>query len=407
MIATLFVQAARALARHKTRSALNALGITIGVAAVVWVMAIGKAGSARAEAQLHSLGDNLVWVEAGSRNVNGLRSGTFGMRSLKMDDAQAILREVPTIRRVSPQVDGSVGVAWQTKNWTTHYRGVSPDYLEIKRFTIALGSAFSDEDVQRKSNVCLLGQTVREQLFGDVRPEGQVIRVAGQPFEVVGVLAPKGQSATGQDQDDTILVPYTTAMKKIRGGGETWLDDVLCSAISAQASRDATSAIAALMRQRHRIQPDQDDDFNIRHPEEVINAQIQASATLEALLVSIGSVSLLVGGIGVMNVMLASVVERTKEIGIRLAVGAPGWAIEAQFLVEAALLTALGGAAGIGLSVAGSSLIARILGWPLAIPMQSVLVATVFSIGTGLVFGYFPARRAAGLDPIEALHKEG
>lgn len=407
MVVTLLVQAGRALARHKTRSALNALGITVGVAAVVWVMAIGKAGSARAEEQLHSLGDNLVWVEAGSRNVNGLRTGTYGMRTLKMEDAQAILREVPTIRRISPQVDGSVGVAWQTKNWTTHYRGVSPDFLEIKRYAIALGTAFSDEDVERKSNVCLLGQTVRDQLFGEANPEGQAIRVAGQPFRVVGVLAPKGQSATGQDQDDTILVPYTTAMKKIRGGGDTWLDDVLCSATSPQASRDATSAIAALMRQRHHIQPDQEDDFNIRHPEEIINAQIQASATLEALLVSIASVSLLVGGIGVMNVMLASVVERTKEIGIRLAVGAPGWAIEAQFLVEAALLTAAGGAVGIALSLGGSSLLARILGWPLAIPVQSLVVATGFSIGTGLVFGYVPARRAAGLDPIEALHKEG
>jgi putative ABC transport system permease protein len=406
MVAILFAQAVRELTRHKTRSVLNALGIAIGIASVVWVIAIGEAGSARAEAQLHALGDNLVWVEAGSRNVNGLRTGAYGMRTLKVEDAQAILREVPAIRRASPQVDGSVGVAWQTKNWTTHYRGVSPDYLEIKRYAIAAGGAFGDEDVERGSNVCVLGQTVHNQLFGEDHAEGRVIRVAGQPFEVVGVLAPKGQSATGQDQDDTILVPYTTAMKKIRGGGQTWLDDVLCSAFSPQGARDAANDIASLMRQRHHIQPDEEDDFNIRHPEELINAQIQASATLEVLLVSIASVSLLVGGIGVMNVMLASVVERTREIGVRLAVGAPGWAIQAQFLAEAALLTAFGGAVGVVVSLGGSSVIARMLGWPLPIPARALVVAVAFSIGTGIVSGFLPARRAAQLDPIAALHTD-
>jgi putative ABC transport system permease protein len=403
-VSMLLAQALRGLARHRTRSALNALGITIGVASVVWVIAIGQAGSARAEEQLHALGDNLVWVEAGSRNANGVRTGAYGMRSLKMEDAQAILREVPTIRRVSPQVDGSVVVAWQTKNWTTHYRGVSPDFFEIKRCAIAAGVAFSDEDVERGRHVCVLGQTVRDRLFGEDNAEGQVIRVAGQPFEVVGVLAPKGQSASGQDQDDTILVPYTTAMKNIRGGGQIWLDDVLCSAFSPQSAREAANDIASLMRQRHHIQPDEEDDFNIRHPEELINAQIRASATLEALLVSIASVSLLVGGIGVMNVMLASVVERTREIGVRLAVGAPAWAIESQFLVEAALLTALGGAAGVVVSLSGSWIIARVLGWPLPIPWHALADALTLSIGTGLVFGFVPARRAARLDPVTALH---
>jgi putative ABC transport system permease protein len=404
MVAMLFAQAVRGLSRHKTRSALNALGIAIGIASVVWVIAIGEAGSARAEAQLHALGDNLVWVEAGSRNVNGVRTGAYGMRSLTMEDAQAILREVPAIRRVSPQVDGSVGVASQTRNWTTHYRGVSPEFLEIKRYALAAGAVFTDEDVERGSNVCLLGQTVHEQLFGEVNGQGRIIRVAGQPFEVVGVLAPKGQSATGQDQDDTILLPYTTAMKKIRGGGQTWLDDVLCSAFSPQAAREAAKDIASLMRQRHRIQPDEEDDFNLRHPEELINAQIQASATLEALLVSIASVSLLVGGIGVMNVMLASVVERTREIGVRLAVGAPEFAVQAQFLAEAVLLTACGGTIGVVVSLGGSSVIARLLGWPLPIPGLALAVAVAFSIGTGMVFGFVPARRASRLDPIVALH---
>jgi putative ABC transport system permease protein len=406
MLATLLVQAYRALLRHKARSALNALGITIGVAAVVWVIAIGEAGSARAQAQLHALGDNLVWVEAGSRSVNGVRSGTLGMRNLTLDDAGAILREVPAIRRVSPNIDGSVIVQWQTKNWTTRYRGVSPDYEDIKRWDLATGARFADEDVERATNVCVLGETVRRQLFGSVDPTGEVVRIDGQPFTVVGVLAPKGQSAAGRDQDDEIHLPYTTAMKKIRGGGATWLDDVLCSASTPQGVREAASEITELMRQRHHIGTDQEDDFNIRHPEELIDAQIRASETLETLLVSIAAVALLVGGIGVMNVMLASVVERTREIGVRLAVGAPAWAIQAQFLVEAMLLTAFGGALGVAASMGGASLLARALGWPLPIPPQALALALGFSVGVGVVFGYLPARRAAQLDPISALREE-
>jgi putative ABC transport system permease protein len=399
-------QATRALLRHKTRSALNMLGITVGVAAVVWVIAIGEAGSARAEGQLVALGDNLVWVEAGSRNVAGVRTGTYGMKNLTLDDAWAIQREVPGIRRVSPQVDGSVVVAHEARNWTTRWRGVSPDYLAIKRFAIAQGGAFTDEDVERATNVVLVGRTVKEQLFGEGPAVDEVIRVAGQPFRVVGVLAPKGQSASGNDQDDTIVVPYSTAMKKLRKNGDTWLDDVLCSTHRAQDIAPASTAIAALMRQRHRLGSEQDDDFNIRHPEEVIQAQIQASRALETLLVSIASVALLVGGIGIMNVMLASVVERTREIGVRLAVGAPDWAIQAQFLVEAVLLAVLGGAAGVALSFAGASWIERALAWPMPIPAPAVALAVVFSVAVGVVFGFFPARRAAKLDPIEALRAD-
>ena len=399
-------QALRALARHKTRSALNALGITIGVASVVWVIAIGQAGSARAMDQLHALGDNLVWVEAGARNVAGVRTGTYGMRNLTLGDAEAILREVPQVRRVSPNLDGTLLAVHETRNWTTHYRGVSPDYLEIKRWTIATGGAFTDEDVERAGSVCVLGQTVEKELFGDEPAVGETVRIGMEPFRVVGVLAPKGQSATGRDQDDTIWFPYTTAMRKIRGGGEAWLDDILCSAQRPEDIPPVAEAIAGLMRQRHHLAPEQDDDFNIRHPEELIKAQVQASQTLEALLVSIASVSLLVGGIGIMNVMLASVVERTREIGVRLAVGAPGWAIQAQFLVEAVLLTGLGGASGVATSVAGASMLARAVGWPLRIPAQAVVIAVGCSVATGLVFGFVPARRAARLDPIEALRAD-
>jgi putative ABC transport system permease protein len=403
---SLLRQAVRALSRHKTRSSLNALGITIGVASVVWVMAIGEAGSARAMAQLHALGDNLVWIEAGSRSVNGVRTGNYGMRNLLLGDAEAILREIPEIRRVSPNIDGTLLAVHENRNWTTHYRGVSPDYLEIKRWTIASGGAFTDEDVDRASDACLIGATVKQQLFGDADAVGEVVRIGMEPFRVVGVLAPKGQSASGQDQDDTIMFPYTTAMKKIRGNGQVWLDDILCSAQGPEDIAPAAAAITELMRQRHHIGPEQDDDFNVRHPEEVIKAQVQASETLEALLVSIGAVSLLVGGIGIMNVMLASVVERTREIGVRLAVGAPGWAIQAQFLAEAVLLTALGGAVGVGVSVAGTSTLGKALGWSIAIPPQAVIVAVVCSVITGVVFGFMPARRAASLDPIEALRAD-
>jgi putative ABC transport system permease protein len=396
----------RTLSRHKVRAALNALGITIGVASVVWVVAIGEAGSARALDQLRALGDNLIWIEAGARNVNGVRTGNYGVRNLMLGDADAILQQISQIRRVSPNIDGSLLVVHETRNWTTHYRGVSPEYLDIKRWTIAAGAGFVAEDVERASDICVIGQTVKEKLFGEEAAVGELVRVGTQPFRVVGVLTAKGQSATGQDQDDTIWFPYTTAMKKVRGGGQVWLDDILCSAEAPQDIAPATSAIMALMRERHHIGVDQDDDFNVRHPEELIEAQIAASKTLEALLVCIASVALLVGGIGIMNVMLASVMERTREIGVRLAVGAPEWAVQAQFLIEAVVLTALGGTVGVVLSVAGASILGRALGWPVEIPVEAILVAVACSVATGMVFGFVPARRAAKLDPIEALRTE-
>jgi putative ABC transport system permease protein len=396
----------RALLRNKVRTALTALSITIGIAAVVWVVALGKAGAQRSEEQLQALGDNLVWIEAGSRNVAGVRTGSHGMTTLTAEDGQAILDEIPNIKALTPQVDGSLLVIANNHNWTTRYRGVAPSYLEIRRFPLALGAAFTNEEVESAASVVLLGQTVREKLFGEKDPVGEDVQIGIQLFQVVGVLAPKGQSASGQDQDDTILLPYTTAQKRIVAKGITWLDDIMCSATSPEAVHAAADAISDLLRQRHHLSGSDGDDFNIRKPEELIKAQLEAARTFASLLISIASVALLVGGIGIMNVMLASVAERTREIGLRLAIGASEWAVQFQFLAESVILTLFGGALGVLVSVAGASALGEILGWPISIPAQAIGLALGFSIGVGVFFGLYPARKASKLDPIAALRSE-
>ena len=390
-----FREAVRALARHKMRSALTTLGVTIGIAAVVLVVAIGKAGSDRAQDALQSLGDNLVWIEAGGRNVNGVRTGTHGTNTLTVEDAEAIRREVPLINRVSPQVDGNVQVIWGNRNWATHYRAESPEYLAIRRLRVGLGFAFSQDDVEHSAAKVLLGETVRQQIFGTANPVGEVVRISNQLFEVVGVLAAKGQSADGRDQDDWIFLPYTTAQKRFQSRFVTWLDDILCSAISPQAVEPAIGQVQALLRQRHHIQLGEDDDFNIRRPDELLKAQVAASDTLANLLLSVAAISLLVGGIGIMNVMLASVAQRPREIGLRLAVGARESAIRVQFLGEAVVLSLIGGVFGVGLSVAGSVGFERTLGWPIAIPPSALAVAVISAVAVGVGFGFYPALRAS------------
>jgi putative ABC transport system permease protein len=399
-------EAVRALLRHKLRSALTTLGIMIGIAAVVLVVAVGEAGSARAEAALQNLGDNLVWIEAGSRNINGVRNGSHGTTSLTGDDAEAIRREVPLLKRMSPQVDGTAHLLSATRNWTTRYRGETPDYLAIKRWHVVLGTPFSDQDVTEAASKVLLGETVRHELFGGDNPVGQVVRINNMLFQVDGVLEKKGQNADGRDQDDWILLPYTTAEKKIRGGGFTYLDDILCSAVSPEAVGPAIDHVIAVLRDRHHIRAGQDDDFNIRRPDEVLKAQLDAARALTLLLVSIASISLLVGGIGIMNVMLASVAQRTREIGVRLAIGARAGAIQLQFLGEAVMLSLAGGLLGVALSLAGRFAFQGALGWPISISPVAVVVAVASSAGVGMFFGFYPARRAARLDPIMALRHE-
>ena len=393
-----------ALLRNKMRSALTVLGITIGIGAVICVVAIGKAGQSQVEQQLNNLGDNFVWIEAGGRAVNGVRTGTHGTKSLTLADAAAIRTQVPVIKSVSPNVDGQVQIIYGNQNWFTGYRGVSPEYFDIKRWLIQQGAAFAQDDVDRAADVCVIGKTVRDQLFGAEDPIGKVIRVKGFPCTVVATLLPKGLSVSGQDQDDTIIMPYTTVQKKVKG--ITWLDDILCSAVSPDAVKLAGQQVAALLRDRHHLRPEEEDDFNIRNPEDIIQAQLAASRTLTILLVAIASISLLVGGIGIMNVMLVSVTERTREIGVRLAVGATEEAIQLQFLGESIMLSLVGGAAGVLLGIIGSILVGQTLHWPMQVSVGAVLIAAIFSVAVGVFFGYYPARKAALMDPIEALRHE-
>ena len=402
--AGLFRSAMVALLRNKMRSVLTVLGITIGIAAVICVVAIGKAGQARVQQQLNNLGDNFVWIEAGGRAVNGVRTGTHDTITLTFADALAIKNQVSLIKAVSPNVDGPIQVVYGNQNWHTSFRGVTPEFFEIKRWYLDQGAAFSQEDVDRAADVCVVGRTVRDQLFGVDDPIGKVIRINSLPCKVVATLFPKGLSLSGQDQDDTLILPYTTAQRKLKG--VSWLDDILCSAVSAEAVKMAGQEATAVLRDRHHLRPEEDDDFNIRNPEDIIQAQLDASKTLTVLLIAIASVSLIVGGIGIMNVMLVSVTERTREIGVRMAVGATEEAIQLQFLGESIMLSILGGAMGVLFGIFGSYLVGQTLHWPIEMSLEAIVVAALFSIGVGVFFGYYPARKASRLDPIEALRYE-
>ncbi len=402
--ASILREGLKTLLRNKMRSTLTVLGVTIGIGAVICVVGIGAAGSQQVQEQLKNLGENLVWVEAGSRAPNGVRTGGHGTKTLIAADAEAIAREIRLIKQVSPQVDGRVQVIYAGTNWGTTYRGVSPEYFDIRRWRVEFGAAFSHDDVERASEVCVIGNTVKQQLFGAEDAIGRVIRIKDMPCQVIGVLLAKGYSTTGQDQDDQILLPYTTAQKKI--SGQNWLNDIMCSAISAEAVQPATREITALLHDRHRIRADAADDFNIRSPEDFVRLQLEASQTFTLLLVSIAAVSLLVGGIGIMNVMLVSVTERTREIGVRMAVGATDANIQLQFLSEAVMLSLLGGAMGVLLGAGGSVAITDVLGWPVQLSLKAVLIASSFAAAVGVFFGYYPARKAARMDPIDALRYE-
>jgi putative ABC transport system permease protein len=396
--------ALNALRRNPLRTALTTLGIVIGVAAVICVVAIGEGAAASVERAITNIGANMIWVEAGGVNRNGVRTGAFGTKTLVLADFEAIKEQIAAVTNVTPQVDTRIQVVYGNQNWGTTVRGVGPEYLALKGWNISRGGMYTEIDVERATNVCVLGQTVADQLFGSLDPVGETIRVKDQPCAVVGVLEVKGQSATGQDQDDTFLMPYSTVMKKIKG--QLWLDDVLMSGTSAAVVDQAERDITALLRERHHIRPGADDDFNLRHPTEIAEAVKQSTQTMEALLAAIASVSLLVGGIGIMNIMLVSVTERTREIGLRQAVGARGRDVLRQFLVEAVILSLIGGAIGVALGAAGARTIADSFQWPTRVSTNAVALAFGCSAAIGMFFGYYPARKAALLDPIDALRYE-
>jgi len=393
-----------ALARNKMRSVLTMLGIIIGVAAVICSVAVGTGASNQIQQQISNLGDNMIWVEAGGRSVNGVRTGTKGTKTLVLADAKAIQQQVPRITNISPHVDTNIQVIYGNQNWYTQVRGVSPEYMAIRRMAVERGSAFFQEDVDRASSVCLLGQTVVDNLFGSEDPLGKTIRVRNLPCQVIGVLVAKGQSPSGQDQDDLLVMPFTTVQKKIKG--IDWLDDIMLSAATPAAIRPIERQITALLRERHHLRTDEEDDFNLRHPAEIAQAGAESQRIMTILLASIASVSLIVGGIGIMNIMLVSVTERTKEIGLRLAVGAGEMDVQMQFLGEATVLSALGGGVGVGLGVLASNLISSTLRWPTLVPWGALVIAVVFSAMVGIFFGYYPAHKAAHLDPIDALRYE-
>jgi len=395
----------RVLARNKMRSALTMLGIAIGIGAVICTVAIGEGGSQQIRDQISALGDNMVWVEAGGRSINGRRTGNDDTKTLTNEDALAMTAEIPLLKACSPNSDGHIQVIYGNKNWWTHFRGTAPDFLDVRNWPVVSGTNFTDHDVATQAQVTVLGKTIVDQLFRpDEDPVGKSIRIGGLPFRVIGVLATKGLTPFGGDQDDTLGMPYTTAQRKLTG--QNWLDDIFCSAVSPEAIGPAQDLATRLLRQRHHLRPDEPDDFNIRTPTQFLEAQEQASHTFTLMLASIASVALLVGGIGIMNIMLVSVTERTREIGVRMAVGATERDIQMQFLIEAMIVSLLGGVAGVFVGVFASNLLASTLQWTMQIPPIAIIVAAAFALFVGLFFGYYPAQKASQLDPIEALRFE-
>ncbi|MGH9671531.1 MAG: ABC transporter permease [Terriglobales bacterium] len=397
--------AMRALARNKMRSSLTMLGIIIGVGAVIAMVGLGQGAQQQVQQQIAAMGSNMLFVGSGTVNRSGLRTGWGGTKTLVYDDMTAILRECPAVVAAAPGSMTAAQVVFENDNWSTRITGTEPQYFEIRNWPMQSGAAFTQADVQAAANVAIIGETVRKNLFGATDAVGQTIRIKNLPFRVVGVLTPKGQSAAmGDDQDDTILIPITTLQKKLTG--ETWLRWVMVSAVSRDASYAAQQQITELLRDRHRIRPGADDDFMVRNLADMADLADQAGKVMTLLLASIASVSLLVGGIGIMNIMLVSVTERTREIGIRMAIGATEQDVQRQFLIEAVVLSMIGGAVGIVFGVGSSLLITNTLGWPVLVSPLAIVTAVLFSAAVGIFFGYYPARKAAGLDPIEALRYE-
>lgn len=397
----------RSIRVNKMRSALTMLGIIIGVGAVITMLAIGTGARQKIEEQIASMGSNLLIVLPGATTAGGVRMGAGTQSTLSMGDAEAIQKECPAVLYVAPVLGGVAQVVYGSQNWSTGITGTTPGIFDIRDWRFSEGRPFTDDDVRSASKVCLLGQTVVDNLFGSIDPIGQIVRIKNVPFTVIGVVERKGQSATGQDQDDTIFIPVTTAQKKLFGTAFPGMVRII--SVKAKSADDLSSAekqITELLRQRHRIGPKQDDDFSVRNLTQMMQAAEQSTRVMGWLLGSVASVSLLVGGIGIMNIMLVSVTERTREIGIRMAVGAKTWDIRLQFLIEALILSLIGGIFGIILGISGSQLLSVMADWPTIVSPLSILLAFSFSGIVGIFFGYYPAMKASRLDPIEALRYE-
>jgi putative ABC transport system permease protein len=397
--------AMRALARNKLRSILTMLGIIIGVGAVIAMVSVGQGAQQQAQQQIAAMGSNMLFVQSGTVNRGGMRMGWGATKTLIYDDMTAIMRECPSVKSAAPGSQASAQVVFGNDNWATTINGTEPQYFDIRSWPMAEGSSFSQDDVTTAANVAVIGETVRKNLFGATDPIGQTVRINNLSFKVVGLLTPKGSSAAmGQDQDDIILVPITTLQKKITG--QDWLRWIMVSAVSKDASYTAQQQMTALLRDRHRIRAGQDDDFFIRNLADIADLADQNARLFTILLGSIASISLIVGGIGIMNIMLVSVTERTREIGIRMAIGATEGDVQQQFLIEAVVLSIVGGAIGILSGMGASYLITQTLGWPVLVSPTAIFAAVLFSMAVGIFFGFYPARKAARLDPIEALRYE-
>ena len=399
--------ALRALMVNKMRSTLTMLGIIIGVGAVIAMIAVGSGAKKRIAEQIASMGSNLLIVLSGSSTSGGLRFGSGTVPTLTADDAKAIQAEIPAVKYVAPSLGGVAQVVFGNQNWSTLINGTTPEALEIREWPLSSGRPFTQQDIEGATKVCLLGKTVADNLFGGIDPVGQIVRIKKVPFTVIGVLTPKGQSTYGQDQDDTIIVPLTTAQKRLFGMQFPGMVRVIAvQAREPEVMKQVEDQINDLLRQRHHLQAKQDNDFTVRNLTEVMSTAEQSANVMSLLLGAIASISLIVGGIGIMNIMLVSVTERTREIGIRIAVGAKGRDILLQFLIESLVLSLIGGTLGIGIGIVGTLILSTFTQWPTLFSIQAILLAFLFSGSVGVFFGFYPARKASLLNPIEALHYE-
>src|SRR3990170_2154984 len=396
--------ALRAMGRNKLRSFLTMLGIIIGVGAVIAMVAIGEGAKATIRSQIASLGTNVLIVLPGTSVQGGVRTGSGGVNTLVDSDAKAMMQELPSVAFASPALRRPEQVVAGNLNWSTLAQGVAPEFEQIRDWQVAEGRFLHEGDMESAAKVAVVGQTVVDQLFGNDDPIDSVLRIRNIPFRVVGVLAPKGQSSQGTDQDDTVMIPYTTMQKRLMR--ITWVQSIVVSAVSAERVQEAQEQISLLLRQRHRIGPDREDDFTIRNLSDIAEAASASARVMAVLLGSVASISLLVGGIGIMNIMLVSVTERTHEIGIRMAVGARSRDIMLQFLVEAVVMAATGGGIGILLGIGTSEVLKLWANWPTLVSPSIVAVAFLFSGAVGVFFGFYPAKKASTLDPIDALRYE-